>query len=110
MNRFSHTCSYRSIIRLHKQSAAKVSSSSCSLKVAQQQHNFAIKVADNFDLNKDTIHGEKNIHIMNQIIIQTVENDEIGVNVTDSLNELRDTVSDKLELCAITELPETGQL
>jgi len=55
---------------------------------AQQQHCFAITVADNFDMNIGTLHGENSIHILNRIIIQTPLNDELKVDVNECLNDL----------------------
>jgi hypothetical protein len=55
---------------------------------AKQQHCFAITVADNFDMNLGTLHGENSIHILNRIIIQTPLNDELKVDVNDCLNDL----------------------
>ncbi|CAF0764722.1 unnamed protein product [Didymodactylos carnosus] len=99
--------SSQTITRLHKQSAAQVSSSSCLPKTVQHHLGFGIKVADNFDLNKETIHGKNSIHIMNQIIIQTAENDEVVCSVRECLDELSNTASDRLELSVISDASMT---
>ncbi|CAF4621853.1 unnamed protein product, partial [Didymodactylos carnosus] len=57
LNRFGDTCSYKSLIRLHERIASKQPSST-TLPKTVQPNCFAVKVADNFDLNKETIHGE----------------------------------------------------
>ncbi|CAF1288798.1 unnamed protein product, partial [Didymodactylos carnosus] len=63
------------------------------------RHSFGIKIADNFDLNKESLHGENSIHIMNQIIVQNPVNDEIIANVNDCLSKLvDDAVSQSVEL------------
>ncbi|CAF1583813.1 unnamed protein product, partial [Didymodactylos carnosus] len=80
LNRFGHTCSYRSIVKLHQQIAEKESFSS-SIPKSMIPNSFGVKVADNFDLNKQTLRGENSLHILNQIIIQNPENEE-QINTT----------------------------
>ncbi|CAF1212257.1 unnamed protein product [Rotaria sordida] len=54
----------------------------------QQQHSFAITVADNFDMNIGTLRGENSIRMLNRIIIQTPANDELKSDVNECLNDL----------------------
>ncbi|CAF4187652.1 unnamed protein product, partial [Didymodactylos carnosus] len=94
MNRFGHSCSYKAIVRLHQEAADIVANSPSSLLPSntQQQQQFIVKVADNFDLNKDSLHGENSIHILNQILVQTSENDELFIDVSICLNQVCDHV------------------
>ncbi|CAF4323755.1 unnamed protein product [Rotaria sp. Silwood2] len=75
-NRLGHSCSYQTMSRLQFEAAEKVKVLSDVLKQRKQsscgiKHEFAVKVADNFDMNKDTLHGQNSLHMLNQIIIQT---------------------------------------
>lgn len=77
-NRLGYTCSYVSMCRLQQQAAEEAKSSGKDFGEIQRNlrtnhHEFAIKVADNFDLNKDTLHGENSLHMLNQIIVTTPE-------------------------------------
>ncbi|CAF1137322.1 unnamed protein product [Didymodactylos carnosus] len=94
MNRFGHSCSYKAIVRLHQEAADIVANSPSSSLPSntQQQQQFIVKVADNFDLNKDSLHGENSIHILNQILVQTSENDELFIDVSKCLNQLCDNI------------------
>ncbi|CAF3609298.1 unnamed protein product, partial [Rotaria socialis] len=86
-------------MRLHKDIADKAGAVTDPFTIIQSNQNkstnaqeFSIKIADNFDLNPDTLHGNKSIHILNQIIVSTSKNDEILTVVadilTDALNEI----------------------
>jgi len=55
-------------------------------------HNFVVKVADNFDINPDQLHSDKSIHILNQIVISTSDNDEIPIIFEHILNEIFDNI------------------
>ncbi|CAF0950439.1 unnamed protein product, partial [Didymodactylos carnosus] len=81
MNRFGHVCSYEGVCRLHDEQARK-ESTLYQLPKTVHPNCFGVKVADNFDLNKETVHGENSIHIMNQIIIQNPENIDISLEDT----------------------------
>ncbi|CAF3483178.1 unnamed protein product [Rotaria sp. Silwood2] len=61
-------------------------------KSSQYLHDFAVKVADNFDLNPDTLYGNNSIHILNQIIVSTSENDEIPTIVAHILDDVLDEI------------------
>ena len=57
------------------------------------RHDFVIKVADNFDHNPDSVHANTDsIHILNQILVSTSENDEMPFLVKRVLNGLVDAV------------------
>jgi hypothetical protein len=56
--------------------------------LVEQRQSFAIVVADHFDLNIGTLHGENSIHILNRIIVQTPLNDESESKVKECLNDL----------------------
>ncbi len=75
---------------------SKLSASDLPLTV-QQQHDFAITVADNFDMNIGTLRGENSIHILNRIIIQTPVNDELNLDLRECLNDLCASVVAALE-------------
>ncbi|CAF1612425.1 unnamed protein product, partial [Didymodactylos carnosus] len=102
-NRYGHTCGYKTIVRLHHEAAERVKMSSIPLASVKQQHMFAIKVADNFDLNKESLHGENSIHILNQIIVHNPENDELLTNVHQCLAEMKDIVAESVELHLMPE-------
>ncbi len=78
-NRFGHTCSYRTMTRLQCEIAEKVKISSNILEhverrsTGEHKHEFAVKIADNFDMNKETLRGENSIHMLNRIIVKTPE-------------------------------------
>ncbi|CAF1154261.1 unnamed protein product, partial [Didymodactylos carnosus] len=102
-NRLGHSCGYKTIVRLHHQAAERAKISAATMKLP---HSFGIKVADNFDLNKESLHGEHSIHIMNQIIVQNPVNDEMVTNVIDCLSKLVDNVVSQLaELHGISSYP-----
>ncbi|CAF3933472.1 unnamed protein product [Rotaria sp. Silwood2] len=97
-NRLGHTPSYNTIARLHMEAAERSTSAFLPFASPHQQlipfsHNFVVKVADNFDINPDRLHGNNSIHIMNQIIVSTPENDEIPIVVTDCLNNILDEIA-----------------
>ena len=78
-NRLGYTCSNATMRRL-QQEVAEATRSSCNsfspiekTSIRNHHHEFASKAAENFDLNKDTLHGENSIHILNQIIVTTSE-------------------------------------
>ncbi|CAF4543876.1 unnamed protein product, partial [Didymodactylos carnosus] len=72
-NRYGHTCSYQTIRKLHEH-AAKKQGDGYQLPNTVLSNCFAVKCADNFDINRDTVHGTGSFHIMNQIIIQNPQN------------------------------------
>ena len=86
-NRLGHTCAYDTVLRLQHDAAERARQSSRPINSIQQektchQHDFVVKVADNFDENPDGIHGDvKSIHILNQIFVTTQENDEVPITV-----------------------------
>jgi hypothetical protein len=88
-NRLGHTCGYDTILRLHQEAAEKARESLNPVNFTHQQtkshqQNFLTKIADNFDYNPDGIHGNvNNIHILNQILVSTTENDETSLIVQD---------------------------
>jgi hypothetical protein len=96
-NRLGHTCGYDTILRLHQEAAEKARESLDPVNFTHQQskshhQNFLVKVADNFDHNPDGIHGNvNNIHILNQILVSTTENDETLLIIQ---QVVRDIVSD----------------
>ena len=104
--------------RLQCEAAEKVRLLSDTLKQDQRlscaiiNQHFAVKVADNFDINKETLHDENSLHILNQIIVQTTEyvlvefvvyelflflfyfrNDEIPIISKDLINSIIDQIS-----------------
>jgi hypothetical protein len=92
-NRLGHTPSYKTIVRLQKEAAARSRITSDPFIYTGQHgipftHNFVVKVADNFDINPDRLHGDKSIHILNQIIVSTPENDEVTMIVSECLDEI----------------------
>ncbi|CAF3305789.1 unnamed protein product [Rotaria sp. Silwood2] len=96
-NRLGHTPSYSTIVRLHAQAAERSRMTFKPFFIEHQQtelvtHNFVVKVADNFDINPDRLHGNNSIHILNQILISTPENDELPNLIIDCLNDLLDTI------------------
>lgn len=98
-SRLGHTCGYDTVLRLHQEAAKLSRESSNPIVVARQQtksyqQHFLVKVADNFDLNPDGIHGNvNNIHILNQILVSTSENDEILSNVQQLLGDMVNDVN-----------------
>jgi hypothetical protein len=101
LNRLGHTCSYSTILRLHHNAAKKTRGVTINPFVLTREkqkssefvHHFLVKVADNFDINPDRLHGDKSIHILNQIVISTPENDEIPNIVADVINEILDNIN-----------------
>ena len=97
-NRLGHSCGYDTIRRLHQEAAEEALRSSDPMNLSRQRkthsrHDFVIKVADNFDHNPDSVHGNTgSIHILNQILVSTSENDEIPVVVEQVLSDLVDHV------------------
>lgn len=93
-NRLGHTCSYDTVVRLHQEAAEQTRQPLNLMNIARQraethQHNFLVKVADNYDQNPDGIHGDvKNIHILGQIFVSTVENDEIPAIIRNILDDM----------------------
>ena len=102
-NRLGHSCSYDTILRLHQQVAEQVRlSSSQNIFFGQRkekhEHNFLIKVADNFDHNPDGIRGDMNsIHILNQILVSTPENDEASMIIEDIVNGMVNDVASLID-------------
>ncbi|CAF1392249.1 unnamed protein product, partial [Didymodactylos carnosus] len=91
INRFGHSASYKTIVRLNQRVAEAVGKSSSSSQLppsAQRQQNFIVVVVDNFDQNKESLHGENSIHIANRIMVQTSENNELLSDVGDCINQL----------------------
>ena len=97
-NRLGHSCGYDTIRRLHHEAAEEAIRSSDPMSLSRQRkthsrHDFVIKVADNFDHNPDSTHGNTDsIHILNQILVSTSENDEMPFIVERVLNDLVDDV------------------
>jgi hypothetical protein len=81
-------------MRLNKNVANEVSTlSTADLPASvKQDYSFSIIVADNFDMNVGTLHGENSIHILNRIIVQTPLNDELQFDINDCLNHICSTV------------------
>ena len=102
-NRLGHTCGYDTILRLHPEAAEQARQPSDRFNFIHQQekshqHNFVIKVADNFDLNPDGAHGKmESIHILNQILVSTSENDEVPIIVSHLINDLIDHVIEAID-------------
>ncbi|CAF1383505.1 unnamed protein product [Rotaria sp. Silwood1] len=100
-NRLGHTPSYDTIVRLHVEAAERARLGSKPLIYPRQEispgdHNFVVKVADNFDINPDRLHGNNSIHILNQIIISTPENNELPAMITDCVNDLLDKIMNSI--------------
>ncbi len=98
-NRLGHTPSYNTIVRLNYNAAQNARTATDPFTILRQNqkpfefpHNFVLKIADNFDINPDTLYGNNSIHILNQIIISTPENDEIPNIVEDVLNGVLDEI------------------
>ena len=97
-NRLGHSCAYDTIRRLYCETAEEAIRSSNPMNLFRQRgthtrHDFVIKVADNFDHNPDSAHGNTgSIHILNQILVSTSENDEIPYVVKRILDDLVDEV------------------
>ncbi|CAF1469018.1 unnamed protein product [Didymodactylos carnosus] len=91
-NRYGHTCSYQTIRKLHEHAMDIYVLSNC----------FAVKCADNFDINRDTVHGTSSFHIMNQIIIQNPQN-IIQSNISTI------TTDDNSNECCIMDVRDTSQ-
>ncbi|CAF3390230.1 unnamed protein product, partial [Rotaria sp. Silwood2] len=92
-NRLGYTSSYKSIVRLHTEAAERSRKVSrpffCTGQYSSSfDHNFVVKVADNFDLNPDRLHGNNSIHILNQIIISTPENNELPIVIAECLDDI----------------------
>lgn len=94
-NRLGHTPSYDTIARLHRRAAYHTKTATDPFAILRQNkksaqffHNFSLKVADNFDINPDTLYGNSSIHILNQIIISTPQNDEIPTIVTHVIDDI----------------------
>ncbi|CAF1281095.1 unnamed protein product, partial [Didymodactylos carnosus] len=108
-NRYGHTCSYQTITKLHEEAARK-EGTGYQLPKTVRPHCFAIKCADNFDINRDTIHGTGSFHIMNQIIIQNPENlilqgtAEVANNVSDT----NATTEDQLNLSSTMDIDNSS--
>lgn len=72
-NRFGHVTSYTTISRIHKKIANNQMMKS-SLPTGVLPDCYLVQVADNFDLNRETLHGERSYHFLNRILVQTPEN------------------------------------
>ncbi|CAF3786549.1 unnamed protein product [Rotaria magnacalcarata] len=97
-NRLGHTCSYKTMRRLQYEVADKVNTLSDTIQRGQHSNEilnngFLIKVIDNFDMNKETLHGENSLHMLNQIIVQTIENDESYITANEVINDIIDCIS-----------------
>lgn len=73
-NRFGHAASYKTISRIHRKIANNQMMQS-SLPAGLLPNCYLVQVADNFDLNRETLHGERSYHFLNRIFVQTSEND-----------------------------------
>ncbi|CAF1502366.1 unnamed protein product [Adineta steineri] len=99
-NRLGHTCSYITMCRLQSEAAEKAKHLSDALEQVHKStgririHEFGVKVADNFDMNKETIHGENSIHILNRIIVKSPENDEVPFITMDIMDNIINEVID----------------
>ncbi|CAF1304581.1 unnamed protein product [Rotaria magnacalcarata] len=80
--------------RLQQEAAEKVKIPSEVLKQGQSfftsisKHHFAAEVANNFDMNTETLYGEYSIHILNQIVVQIPENNEVSLICEHLLNDM----------------------
>ncbi|CAF4132064.1 unnamed protein product [Adineta steineri] len=89
-----HICSYQTISQLQYKAAEKDKILSNEFEEIQQYsgrintHHFAVKVVDSFYMNKENLHGQNSIHILNQVIIKTPENDEILQVSNATLNDI----------------------
>ncbi|CAF3163412.1 unnamed protein product [Rotaria sp. Silwood2] len=84
--------------RLQYEVADKVNTLSDTIQRGQHSNEvlntgFLIKVIDNFDMNKETLHGENSLHMLNQIIVQTIENDEAYITANEVINDIIDCIS-----------------
>jgi len=73
LNRFGHVASYKTISRIHRK-IANNEMMEHSLPTGILQDCYLVQVADNFDLNRETLHGERSYHFLNRIFVQTSEN------------------------------------
>ena len=73
MNRFGHVASYKTISRIHRRIANNELMQSV-LPSGVLSNCYIVQVADNFDLNRETLHGERSYHFLNRIFVQTPEN------------------------------------
>jgi hypothetical protein len=116
-NRLGHSCGYDTIRRLHQEAAEEALRSSDPMNLSRRrktysQHDFVIKVADNFDHNLDSVHGNTgSIHILNQILVSTSENDEIPFIVEQVLKDLVDDIATSNDPCSVRhEFKSVGSL
>ncbi|CAM4964899.1 unnamed protein product [Rotaria socialis] len=89
MNRFGHAASYKTITRVHRKVAnQQIAKSSVPADVLPDC--YLVQVADNFDLNRETLHGERSYHFLNRILVQTYENNfkRPMVQLVDNHNQL----------------------
>ena len=107
-NRLGHTAGYDTIFRLHQEAAEKSRESFNPVSFTHQQtkshrQNFLVKVADNFDYNPDGIHGTvHNIHILNQILVSTTENDETSAIVQQLICDIVNDVIKSVKDCSVS--------
>lgn len=73
LNRFGHSASYKTITRIHRK-VAEEQMNQHSVPSAVLPNCYLIQVADNFDLNRETLHGERSFHFLNRIFVQTPDN------------------------------------
>jgi hypothetical protein len=73
MNRFGHVASYKTISRIHRK-IANNRMIQTSIPTGVLPDCYLVQVADNFDLNRETLHGEHSYHFLNRILVQTSEN------------------------------------
>ncbi|CAF4092708.1 unnamed protein product, partial [Rotaria magnacalcarata] len=92
MNRFGHAASYKTITRVHRKVANQQIAKS-SVPVDVLPDCYLVQVADNFDLNRETLHGERSYHFLNRILVQTYENNfkRPMVQLVDNHNQLSST-------------------
>ncbi|CAF4553069.1 unnamed protein product, partial [Rotaria sp. Silwood2] len=74
MNRFGHVASYKTITRIHRKIANNQMTETLPSGVLSDC--YLVQVADNFDLNRETLHGERSFHFLNRIFVQTPENNK----------------------------------
>ena len=74
LNRFGHAASYKTISRIHRKIANNQMMQSF-LPTGLLFNCYLVQVADNFDLNRETLHGERSFHFFNRIFVQTPENE-----------------------------------
>jgi hypothetical protein len=79
INRFGHVASYKTIYRIHRK-IANNQMAKTSLPAGVLTDCYLVQVADNFDLNRETLHGERSYHFLNRIFVQTPDNNHTSNN------------------------------